>query len=116
MKNTAQYTQDEQKALKMLKKGKKPFISTFIDEDTIIMGFGKLDYDFEFPLPKDEIIKRFGTTSWAQRLYNEGYRKYKITNKITKEVDLLTLHINGVKDLEAAKELYEMEEIKPIKL
>jgi hypothetical protein len=46
--------------------GEKPSISTFIDEDTIIMGYGKLDYDFEFPLPMETIKKIHGTISWSE--------------------------------------------------
>jgi hypothetical protein len=26
-------------------------VSSHIDEDTFVAGYGKLDYDFEFPLP-----------------------------------------------------------------
>jgi hypothetical protein len=48
--------------------GEVPYISTFIDDDTIIMGYGKLDYDFEYPLPTTTIIKIHGTTSWSKKL------------------------------------------------
>lgn len=41
-------------------------VSEFIDEDTIIAGYGKMDYDFELPLPKTYIIQIFGTTSWKK--------------------------------------------------
>ena len=50
----------------------KPSISTFIDEDTIIMGYGQLRYDFYFPLPKLIIKLKYGTISW--RVYLKDKR------------------------------------------
>lgn len=57
---------NEEIAIAKYNKGIPPSVSTFIDEDTIVLGYGKLDYDFEFPLPNSIIIKEYGTTSWAE--------------------------------------------------
>ena len=38
--------------------------STFIDEESIIAGYGKLNYDFKYPFPRWLILKVWGTTSW----------------------------------------------------
>lgn len=53
--------------------GQKPYTSTFIDEDTITMGYGKLDGigEFEYPLSNRIVKKTFGTTSW--RIVIENY-------------------------------------------
>lgn len=59
-------SEEEKIAQERYDKGEKPYISTFIDEDTIIMGYGKLDYDFEFPLPVETVKKIHGTTSWRE--------------------------------------------------
>ena len=50
-------TPQEKIALEKYEKGEKFSVSTFIDEDTIILGYGKLDYDFEFPLPAHITVK-----------------------------------------------------------
>jgi hypothetical protein len=42
-----------------------PSVSTFIDEDSIISGYGELDYDFKYPLPRWWIERKYGTTSWG---------------------------------------------------
>ena len=42
----------------------KPSISTFIDEDTIIMGYGQLRYEFYYPLPNWIVKLKYGTISW----------------------------------------------------
>ena len=70
-------------------KGEIPSISTFIDEDTIIMGYGNLDYDFEFPLPIETIRKIHGTTSWSEKFKKQGYKRYLTTNKETEERSIL---------------------------
>lgn len=46
--------------------GVKYQTSTFIDEDTITMGYGKLDSigEFQYPLPNKIIKHKMGTTSW----------------------------------------------------
>lgn len=44
--------------------GEKFSVSTSIDEDTILAGYGELNYDFEFPLPSVVIKQVYGTTSW----------------------------------------------------
>ena len=79
----------EDQALEWYKKGKTPSVSTFIDEDTIIMGYGKLDYDFEYPLPPKIITEIYETTSWAQYFENKGLFKWKSTNKETGEISNL---------------------------
>lgn len=55
--------------------GKTPAVSTFIDEDTITMGYGHCDKlgDFKFPLSKRLILKHYKTTSWNVRI--ENYKK-----------------------------------------
>lgn len=64
-------TQNEKIAVDRYNSGEIPNVSTFIDEDTIILGYGKLDYDFEFPLPNSIIIKDYGTTSWTEYFDNK---------------------------------------------
>ena len=51
----------------LYKIGRKPHVSTFVDEETITMGYGKLDFDglFQFPLPLKIIRKKYGTTKWS---------------------------------------------------
>lgn len=52
----------------------KPNISTGIDEDTILMGYGTLySYGFKYGLPSKIINKHFKTSSWNE--YNT--RKFK---------------------------------------
>lgn len=65
------YTVNEKIAINKFENGKKYSCSTFIDEDTIIAGYGNLDIDFEYPLPPDYIKKIFGTTSWTEYLKNK---------------------------------------------
>lgn len=65
-------TPQEKIALEKYNKGEKFSVSTFIDEDTIILGYGKLDYDFEFPLPAYITVKEYGTQSWGQWFKNKG--------------------------------------------
>lgn len=50
--------------------GKKPECSTFIDEDTITMGYGRMDSlgDFQFPLPKFIIKNKMGSNKWSEIL------------------------------------------------
>lgn len=48
--------------------GIKHSVSTFIDEDTIIAGYGSLNRDFYYPLPTSYVRKIYGTTSWANLL------------------------------------------------
>jgi hypothetical protein len=51
--------------------GKKPSYSTFIDEETITAGYGRLDAIgiFKYELPKKYIKKIFKTTKWAEVVY-----------------------------------------------
>ena len=46
--------------------GKKPMTSTFIDEEHITMGYGKLHSigTWEYPLPQHIIKKTFGAVKW----------------------------------------------------
>lgn len=61
----------EAEALLRYNKGEQFFTSTSIDEDTILAGYGKLDYDFEFPLPYFLIKMIYGTLSWGEYLKNK---------------------------------------------
>lgn len=97
-------TQSEQIALERFNKGEKYGVSTFIDEDTIIIGYGNLDYDFEFPLPNEIVVKEFGTQSWDRYFRNKGLFNWLTINKETKEESLL-----GLRKTEA-----EIEELKKI--
>lgn len=76
---------NEQIALEKYNKGEQYNVSTFIDEDTIIAGYGKLDYDFEFPLPTSVVKEIYGTTSWKQYFVNLGVHQYLIINMSTGE-------------------------------
>lgn len=52
--------------------GEQPSISTFIDEDTITMGYG-VHYgtgDFEYPVHNFFIRMKYGTLSW-RKYFNE---------------------------------------------
>jgi len=41
--------------------------STFIDEESIVAGYGKLIYnDFKYPFPRWLKIKIWGTTKWKE--------------------------------------------------
>ncbi len=64
------FTKEEQEAVRRFQLGEPYMVSEFIDEDTIIAGYGKLDYDFEFPLPRVYIKQIYKTTSWSQRFKN----------------------------------------------
>lgn len=61
---------NEEIAIERYNKGEKFLVSTFIDEDTIIAGYGDLNIDFEFSLPPQIIYKIYGTTSWTEYLTN----------------------------------------------
>lgn len=58
----------EEEALFRYNNGEQLNVSTFIDDDTIIAGYGGLEYEFEFPLPVYKIKEIYGTTSWKQYL------------------------------------------------
>lgn len=60
----------EEEALYRYNNGEILNVSTFIDEDTIIAGYGNLDYDFEFPLPASKIREIYGTNSWNKYFKN----------------------------------------------
>lgn len=51
----------------------KPGVSTFIDEDTITLGYGKcLNLgDFQYPLPNWVVRRKYGTISWSKYLYEK---------------------------------------------
>lgn len=91
----------EKIALEKYNNGEEFSSSTFIDEDTIILGYGKLDYDFEFPLPSYITVKEYGTQSWTEYFRNKGLNKYIMTNKDTKEVSI-SPYFNNM-ELEAHK-------------
>lgn len=77
-------TVNEQIALERYNNGEKPSVSTFIDEDTIIAGYGELNIDFEFPLSREIIEKEYGTTSWRQYFINKGLHRYLTVDKENK--------------------------------
>lgn len=79
---------NEEIAIAKYNKGIPPSVSTFIDEDTIILGYGKLDIDFEFPLPAHITVKEYGTQSWAEYFRLKGLNKYLATNTETKETSI----------------------------
>lgn len=81
-------TPQEKIALEKYENGEKFSVSTFIDEDTIILGYGKLDYDFEFPLPAHITIKEYGTLSWTEYFRLKGVNKYIATNLKTLETSI----------------------------
>lgn len=74
-------TPEEQIALDRYNSGEKPGVSTLIDDDTITMGYGDIVYDFEYPLPYEIIIEKYGTTSWKQHFANKGLHQYLTINK-----------------------------------
>lgn len=99
------YTDEEKTALEIYATGKQPSSSTSIDEDTILMGYGRLDYDFEFPLPADKIKEIKGTNSWSEWFKLKGYKRWNVINNETKEVNELGMwctdaEINDIKNLE----------------
>lgn len=61
--------------------GIKPTISTFIDEDTITAGYGKLDHIgwFEYPLPRRLVKRIMRYNTWSERA--EYYNKVNNGNK-----------------------------------
>lgn len=75
---------NEEIAINIYNNGQTYSVSTFIDEDTIVAGCGKLDYDFEFPLPNEIIIKEYGTTSWWEYFNRRGLYQWLITDNILK--------------------------------
>lgn len=94
-------------ALERYRNGEKPWISTSIDEDTIVMGYGKLEFDgFEFPLPDEIVIEINGTLSWNQLFINKGYYHYNVTNKETGETTPLGLR-------QTDEEIKNLQELNP---
>lgn len=79
-------TQKSQKiALERYNNGEEYSVSTSIDEDSIIAGYGELGYtEFEFPLPIYKIIEIYGTTSWKQHLKNKNINQYLTINNQNK--------------------------------
>lgn len=67
----------EKIAVNRYESGEKHSTSCFIDDDTIIAGYGELDYDFEFQLPTIIIKDIYGTTSWSEYFKNKGLNRYK---------------------------------------
>lgn len=108
-------TPEEQIALDRYNKGEKYTISTFIDEDTIILGYGELSYDFEFPLPAFIAVKEFGTQSWEQYFRNKGLFNWIIVNKTTGEESLLGIRKTEI-EIEELKKLEGNDNFEFIKL
>lgn len=96
-------TKEEQIAVDKYNNKEKYSVSTFIDEDTIIAGYGKLDIDFEFPLPSYLIVEIYGTQSWMQLYRNKGLFRYLTTNTKTKET-AITPYLDKEGLIEAKKE------------
>lgn len=68
-------TEEEKEAIKRFVESEERLeVSTFIDEDTIIAGYGGFDgkfgmgYDFKYPLPNHFIRMIYQTNSWHQYL------------------------------------------------
>ena len=78
----------EKLAIEKFNNGEVALVSTFIDEDTIIMGYGKLNITFEYPLPDYIICLFYGTTSWSKYFENKNIHRYKVINNKTKEVSI----------------------------
>lgn len=95
--------ENEKIALDRYNNGEKFSSSTFIDEDTIILGYGNLDIDFEFPLPAHITVKEYGTQSWVQYFRNKGLNRYLIENKETLEKSVSPYF--NTQELEKHKEL-----------
>lgn len=64
------FSEKEWIAIRKFQAGHKWAVSQFIDEDTIMAGYGGLDEygDFEFPLPVVYIKQIYGTNSWHEFL------------------------------------------------
>ena len=60
-----QFPDNEKEAIRRFSLGQPYSISEFVDEDTIIAGYGSLNTDFEYPLPVIYIKQIFGTLSWS---------------------------------------------------
>jgi len=90
-----EYTKEEIIAIKRFQSGEKYSISTFIDEDTIIMGYGGMNehsYDFKYPLPAIYTIQLYGTLSWTEYFKEENkkieqYLERKKLEQILKETN-----------------------------
>jgi len=83
-KEMTNVNESELKAVEKYNAGEKWSVSTFIDEDTIIAGYGELYHDFEFPLPNDIIRKEYGTTSWSE--YNSKNKMKQSQPRVTPEL------------------------------
>jgi len=81
-------TKEEQIALDMLNSGKEYSVSTFIDEESILAGYGNLNIDFEYPLPHYKILEIFGASTWEGHWTTKGFHQYKVTNLETGEASL----------------------------
>lgn len=76
---------NEEIALERYNSAEQYSTSCFIDDDTIIAGYGKLDYDFEFPLPVEKIKEIYGTNSWNTYFEMNNILKYAMYSKDTSE-------------------------------
>lgn len=72
----AEFTPQECEAIRRFQNGERISTSTFIDEDTIVAGYGGLDgYDFKYPLPSVYIRQIFGSTSWNEVFKAEDLKR-----------------------------------------
>lgn len=79
-------------AMRRYEKGEPHSVSTAIDDDTILAGYGSVGYDdFEFPLPDEKVIELYGTLSWAQYFKNKGLYRYETVNEKTGEMSISPL-------------------------
>jgi hypothetical protein len=55
-------------------------ISTFIDEDTITVGYGRLYADgaFQYPVPRWLVMKHYHTTSWDEYMHTHFHKPRRI--------------------------------------
>jgi len=67
--NHCTYTEGEKEAVRRYKSGEKHFISSF--GDIILVGYGNVDYGFDYPLPNDYIKNIYGTLSWDELIKNK---------------------------------------------
>lgn len=77
-----QFTKEELIAIKKFQNGDSPSVSEFIDEDTIIAGYGQLGIDFEYPLPRVYIKQIYGTTSWSEYMIDAKRKSRYVTEDL----------------------------------
>ena len=77
---------NKQIAIRKFLRGEQYSVSTFIDEESILAGYGKLDLDFEYPLPSVIIKAIFGSLTW-EGSKQEIIRKAKVYGMVMPEED-----------------------------